>query len=61
MTNEFEDKYLKVMEVLYNADEGGLFDAKTSQVASVNPNHRLAIRSLLRAESNRVVKEVLAD
>ena len=59
MTNEFEAKYLKVMEVLNAADDAGLFDLKTSQVAHVDPSHRVAIRSLLREETNRVVNEVL--
>lgn len=54
----FEQKYLELIKTLKDADDGGLFDEKTSRLAHVHYSHRLAIRKILREHENTIDKAV---
>lgn len=46
--------YVKLIEILKAADEAGLFDLKTSELAKINSVHRKAIRAELKSYDEKV-------
>ena len=53
-----EEKYKTLIQILKDADNDGLFDRKTSELALVPSIHRQKIREAIREhDSNPLVKQ----
>ena len=52
---DYKTKYEELIATLKKANDAGLFDLNTSNMASINSEHRRAIRAALR-EANAMVE-----
>ena len=52
---DYKTKYEELIVTLNDANDAGLFDLKTSNLASINSEHRQKIRAALR-EANAMVE-----